>query len=69
MMVDFPDQRGLIYAAFDWCRQDQLDAWMPASAYERKAKECLAQSGKVLKTVAAAGGDARFGDDWSRSKS
>jgi hypothetical protein len=59
LMQDFPDQRGLVYAAFDWCRQDKLDIWMPATAFEPKAKECLVQSGKVLKTVAAAGGDVK----------
>jgi hypothetical protein len=59
LMQDFPDQRGLIYAAFDWCRQDKLDFWMPASVFELKAKECLTQSGKVLKTVASAGGDVK----------
>ena len=64
LMQDFPDQRGLVYAAFDWCRQDRLDIWLPAAAYERKAKECLAQSGKVLKTVTAAGGSVKqLGDD------
>ena len=59
LMQDFPDQRGLVYAAFDWCCQDKLDIWMTAAAFEPKAKECLAQSGKVLKTVAAAGGDVK----------
>ncbi len=64
LMADHPAQRGVIYAAFDWCRQDKLSFDLPSARFEAKAREVLAQARKVLDTVVAAGGDGRkLGDE------
>ena len=60
LMRDFPAQKSLIYAAFDWGRQDQLLVDAPAAQFEPKVKALLEQTRKVLALVLAGGGDSRL---------
>ena len=63
LMEDFPQQKGLIGAAYDWGKQDKLPLSTPAAGYKPTVMALLDQTRKVQASVLAAGAKPVFASD------